>query len=142
MDGEPTELMRLDKIGFGRLDFIKADLEGMESAMLIGAQHTIEKHRPTMYLEVDHVAGEETIRAMLDLKYECWWHFPPLYNANNFSGDKENMFSQNGAEVVSINMVCFPAEKNAVVANMRKILSPTDEGLEYNNRKMREAAVV
>ena len=39
--------------GLGRLDFIKADVEGWELRMLIGGARTIGRYRPTLMIELD-----------------------------------------------------------------------------------------
>ncbi|MET9696476.1 FkbM family methyltransferase [Streptomyces sp. NPDC006529] len=36
-----------------RVDFIKADVEGAEEAVLSGARHTLERHRPALLLEIE-----------------------------------------------------------------------------------------
>lgn len=39
--------------GFGRLDLIKADVEGWEMRALKGGEDTLARFRPTLYLEID-----------------------------------------------------------------------------------------
>lgn len=39
-------------LGLGRIDLVKADIEGGELAMLRGARHTLETLRPTLYLDL------------------------------------------------------------------------------------------
>ncbi|MER5730132.1 FkbM family methyltransferase [Streptomyces sp. NPDC002138] len=40
-------------MGLDRVDFIKADVEGAEEAVLSGARHTLERHRPALLLEIE-----------------------------------------------------------------------------------------
>ncbi|MDJ0380166.1 FkbM family methyltransferase [Streptomyces sp. G-G2] len=40
-------------LGLERVDFIKADVEGAEAAVLSGARRTLERHRPTLLLEIE-----------------------------------------------------------------------------------------
>ena len=39
--------------GFARVDFIKADIEGYEAALIAGAGATLERFRPVLLLELD-----------------------------------------------------------------------------------------
>ncbi|MDC9722674.1 MAG: FkbM family methyltransferase [Urechidicola sp.] len=54
----PIKLKSLDDVwetnylNLGRIDFIKMDIEGHEDFCLKGAQQTINKHRPTIFMEV------------------------------------------------------------------------------------------
>lgn len=40
-------------MGLGRVDFIKADVEGAEAAVLSGARRTLLRHRPALLLEIE-----------------------------------------------------------------------------------------
>jgi FkbM family methyltransferase len=55
---QTVKLTTLDRFSatarLDRLDFIKADIEGWELHMLRGGLETIARHRPAIYLEVDH----------------------------------------------------------------------------------------
>jgi len=50
---DSIEIRRLDDAGLDKVDFIKADVEGMEISLLKGAQALIEKSRPVIYLELN-----------------------------------------------------------------------------------------
>ena len=53
--GAGTPLRRLDTLlGGRRVDFVKADVEGAELALVEGALETIRRHRPTLALTVYH----------------------------------------------------------------------------------------
>lgn len=43
----------VEALGIERLDFLKADIEGAELAMLRGAWETLQQYLPTLYLEID-----------------------------------------------------------------------------------------
>jgi len=51
-DGQ-VNINPLDCYSFSKVDFIKIDCEGMELGVLKGAQHTITKFHPTMYIEIN-----------------------------------------------------------------------------------------
>ncbi len=123
-DGEAVELMTLDRFEFNNLGFVKADLEGMEFAMLQGAEKTIAKHRPILYVETNGLRSAETRQWLLDAKYDLYWHCPPMFNKDNFFGDAENIFENEcHSQIASTNMLCFPSEHKAVVPQMRTVKS-------------------
>lgn len=136
-EGEPCEQMRLDRFEYQRLDFIKADIEGMEADMLLGAEHSIAKHRPVMYMEADGAQKDEAIRILFDWKYDCFWHFPRMFNPDNIAGDAENMFAVDGKDLVSVNILCFPAEINTV-CDLNRVRSPDEVGLTTSNEQLRQ----
>lgn len=43
----------LDSHELTDVGFIKIDVEGLEAAVLLGAQHTLEAYHPTMLVEID-----------------------------------------------------------------------------------------
>jgi FkbM family methyltransferase len=57
-----VEVVPLDelcaRLGLQRVDFVKADVEGAEFAVLQGGEATLARHRPTLLLEIEqrHVA--------------------------------------------------------------------------------------
>ncbi|MEP7300927.1 MAG: FkbM family methyltransferase [Caldimonas sp.] len=44
----------IESLGGGKIDFIKIDVEGFEGHVLRGASRTLEAHRPTVCLELNH----------------------------------------------------------------------------------------
>ena len=60
---------------------------------------------------------------VLDLRGRLveFYAVPPLYDAENFRGEQNNIFPG----VVSINMLCIPKERNTVVQGLREI-DPTN----------------
>jgi len=96
----------------------------MEIDVLRGATQTIAQLRPLIYIENDREdKSAEMIDALLKLNYELYWHAPPLFNPDNFAADAENVFSG----IVSINMLCFPAESKPNAQGFRRITSPADK---------------
>jgi len=101
--GHKIEARRLDDIfDYPRLKLLKVDVEGMEEAVLRGAEETIAKHRPILYVENDR---QEKSKALIELlfgyDYSLWWHLPPLFNEHNVNGVAENDY----ANIVSVNML-------------------------------------
>ena len=85
---------------------IKIDVEGFEENVLKGAENTIKKYKPTMYIEDDRVEKSLSLRTYIkSLGYSIEEHKPPLYRANNFFGKKINVWNMN---YVSHNIICRP----------------------------------
>ena len=51
-----THLFTLDSLNLRRCDFVKLDVEGCELEALLGAQQTIERFRPVLWVEVNEGA--------------------------------------------------------------------------------------
>jgi FkbM family methyltransferase len=108
----------VDRLGLAACHLIKIDVEGFEAQVLRGAAQTIARHRPVLYVENDRVAGQqELISLIAGMGYRLYWHTPPLFRADNFNGVAENIFGP----VVSLNMLCLPAERKTVVSDLELI---------------------
>ena len=64
---------RIDDMGFSDVRFIKIDVEGNEDAVIRGAQETIERDHPVLFVELEERMTNinETISMMADLGYEA-----------------------------------------------------------------------
>jgi len=114
---------------FQSLDFIKIDVEGMEDKVLTGAKDLIGKFRPIMYIENDKIEKSKgLIRLVKSMDYIPYWHYPPLYNSNNYFGVKENIYPN----IVSINMICIPTENTMTI---KGVTEATDEDYHILNDK-------
>ncbi|MFQ5734349.1 MAG: FkbM family methyltransferase [Planctomycetaceae bacterium] len=103
-EGEPVAVTTIDNFHLPRCDFIKIDVEGMEEQVLRGAEQTIRRFKPILYLECDRVEKEASLIRCLDaFGYQMFWHLPPLFNPANFNDNPENVFG----DIVSRNMLCF-----------------------------------
>lgn len=87
--------------------FLKIDVEGMELEVLRGAAGMIGQCKPMLYVENDWPdKSKALIEFINDLGYKAYWHLAPLYHEKNVRGVEENLWPG----VVSINMLCIPAE--------------------------------
>ena len=121
--GEPARVATIDALDLPDCRLLKADVEGMEADVLRGAKQTIARCRPVLYVENDRdEESRDLIELIMDMRYDLYWHIPPLFNPDNFAGDAEDIFP----EIVSVNMVCFPAEAAANASGMRRIESASD----------------
>ena len=101
-----------------RISLIKADVEGYELKLLIGAASLIKRDRPYLYLENDNLENSsELISYLWGIEYDVWWHNVPLFNPENKANTKQNIFGN----ISSLNIICAPREKGLVVTGSNKI---------------------
>jgi FkbM family methyltransferase len=104
---EMVPLLKIDDLQLTACHFIKADVEGMEERVLMGAAQTIRRFRPLLYVEDDRPDRSSDLRSCLfELGYELYVHRPELYNPANFAGHRENVFGR----IVSINLFAHHVE--------------------------------
>ena len=111
--GERVPVQTIDALRLERLDLLKADVEGMELAVLKGARQTIERCHPLLYVENDREEkSAELLTLIKTLGYSVFSHNPRLYNPNNFFGETNNPFGN----IISINLF---AVHSSVAANIQ-----------------------
>jgi len=127
--GERVPMLTIDSLDLGDCQFIKLDVEGMETEALRGAEATIGRFRPILYVENDRQArSAELISVLFQYGYRLYWHLPPIYTANNFRSDTENIFG----DKVSVNMICIPAEiAQSSLTNLREVTNPSDSVIQW-----------
>ncbi|MBL8702113.1 MAG: FkbM family methyltransferase [Alphaproteobacteria bacterium] len=118
-DGGPewVSCQRLDDVfaDATRLRLIKIDVEGMEGAVLAGAQSVIRRLRPLIYLEVNRPeTGDSLLDRIRALGYRSYWHGIAGFNPGNFARNAENPFGALG----DVNVLCVPSEDAFVPANL------------------------
>jgi FkbM family methyltransferase len=102
-------LVTLDSLDL-RPRFIKIDVEGMEPDVLRGAESTIRKCRPILYVENDRDETRDALFAVLrEYGYRAWRHEPLLFNPDNHDKNADNVF---GA-IASENLLCVHRDDRA-----------------------------
>jgi FkbM family methyltransferase len=116
--GEKVALVTIDSLKLPACHFLKADVEGMELAVLRGARATIEKFRPLLYVESDRPdKSTPLVRHIRELGYKLYWHRPPLFNPGNYFENQINAFGS----VVSLNMLCIHASVKASISGLQEV---------------------
>ncbi len=111
--GLTVPIETIDALDLPRCRLIKADVEGMEGAVLAGATDTIARCRPFLYVENDRRDHSPAlIRQIHALGYRAWWHLPVYFNPQNFRGATEDLFPGMGA----FNLFCAPRDLSITVA--------------------------
>lgn len=94
-DAATVDVQPLDNLNFSGIDFIKADIEGMELDLLGGGIRTICQYKPVIFLEANslQVAGQ-----VLDwahgVGYVIFGHVSRAFNPDNFNRSTSNMFGE------------------------------------------------
>lgn len=109
--GRKVPIVTLDDYrDVAHFDLIKIDVEGMELEVLRGGEQLIREQRPLLYVENDRPEKSEALVAALQrLEYNCFWHRPLLFNANNYRHNPDNIFGS----ASFVNMLCLPRERPA-----------------------------
>lgn len=112
-----------------KVSVIKADVEGFELNVINGAQATIARNRPVLYLENDNIERSPALIARLwDLGYDVWWHAVPLFRSDNRASTPHNIFGN----TVSLNIMCLPIEMHEpdiMILLGRKVSDPSEHPL-------------
>ncbi len=122
-DGESVDVLELDNLNIERCKLIKIDVEGMERKVIEGAQGTIRRSRPVLFVETTTVNHREVVEILRDFRYESWWHIASYYNRENFSNNSENIFSDIHPET---NLLCFPKESAVSIDGLEKVQGMDD----------------
>lgn len=104
--GEKADLVAIDSLDLTSCRLIKIDVEGMEVDVLGGAQRTVEKCQPLLFIENNTLdKSSQVIESILRLGYRAFWYIKPYFHENNFFGNTENVFAQFHPEA---NLLCVP----------------------------------
>lgn len=94
--GHPVLMVALDELLHGRdVQFLKVDVEGMESEVLEGTIQTLRRCRPLVYLEVlDGHRAAMSAEQLAGLDYRLYWVETSAFNPANFNGVPENIWAK------------------------------------------------
>jgi len=121
--GDPVKVIALDDLSLPKCRLIKIDVEGGEAAVLLGAQQTIARCRPVLFVENNSVGNAANLNAMiLGQNYACYWFFCPYFNPDNHFHHSSNLFESNAPEA---NLICVPKEQ-AVHISLEPLLHADD----------------
>jgi FkbM family methyltransferase len=104
--GETVPLVTLDSLELSRCSVIKVDVESMETPVLRGARHLIERCQPILYVENNDQEGSKRIASVLaKLNYLAYWSIRPHYDPNNYYCNTINIWP---TSVWAANLICVP----------------------------------
>lgn len=124
-EGRKVPVVTVDSLNLPACHFIKADVEGMEEAALRGAEETIRRFLPILYVENDRKEkSEDLVRFIHSLGYRMFHHCPPLFSPENFKGNSENIFPN----IVSKNLLCVHESSPSNIRGLAEVDVPEGEG--------------
>lgn len=117
--GSPVKTIMIDDLKLSVPKLIKIDVEGEEYNVLQGARSTIERSLPYLYVEcIEENQIKPIVSFFKEINYDFKFHQPPMFNENNFFGNKTNELNKyTGGEVVSGNFFAFSKEKGFDFSN-------------------------
>lgn len=119
--GTAVPVIPIDSLNLPACHFLKADVEGMEESVLRGAEQTIQKFRPILYVENDRKEKSEALLAYLfSQNYRLFEHTPRLFNPQNHKGNAENVFGN----IVSKNLLCVHKDQPANISGLPEVAPP------------------
>jgi FkbM family methyltransferase len=122
--GEEVPVVTIDGFNMQRCQFIKIDVEGMETEVLRGAARTIERLKPILYVENDKQEKSDTLIRQIDsMGYNMYWHRPFYFSPNNFLGNSQNAFPN----IASFNMLCVHKSIPQDLNNFERVAVPADQ---------------
>lgn len=117
--GEPVSVLTIDSLRLPRLDLLKADVEGMEQAVLEGARATIERCQPLLYVENDREEKSAGLLACLQaMGYVAYAHAPPLYSPANYFGELNNPFGN----IISMNILAIHQSVPTNIQGLKRLV--------------------
>lgn len=83
----------LDNFAFERVDLLKVDVEGMELEVLKGAEATIERCRPVIFLEVNTLHSTAPVLDWANARgYRIFGLLSRAFNPENYRGESANIY--------------------------------------------------
>lgn len=103
--GEAIPVSPVDALEVNKCKVIKISVEGMEIDVLRGAESTIRRLMPYIYVD-NHISEKspEVLRYLMDFGYRCYWNIVPMYNPQNFYDNAANVFGN----TVTVGVLAVP----------------------------------
>lgn len=116
--GEPVRIVTIDSLNLPSVRLIKLDVEGMELNALMGAEQTLRRCRPILYVEADRRELRPALLGFIKAHgYRLWRHDPPYFNPDNWRGETCNVVEG----YVSRNVLAIPAELSCSVPTLTEL---------------------
>ena len=118
-------LIPIDALNLSRVDFIQLDIEGMEGEALKGAEQTIRRCQPLLYIETSYVAHNRALHEQItSMGYNAVWHLAPMVNPSNYRGNTEDLWPG----TVSISWLCAPTGVDLGALGLPPVTDPEHHG--------------
>lgn len=121
LGADVVSMVTIDSLGLSQVDLIKADVEGFERAVVSGARETIKKYRPVIYVEHNDLADWSVPELFEELQYDCYWYFTTLWDARNYNGVLDDIWSVSGLRICSFDMLALPQGGRWRLSGLQKV---------------------
>jgi hypothetical protein len=116
--GMEVNMLPLDALGLNQCRLIKIDVEGMEKEVIAGACDLINRCRPLIYAENNHLEkAQGLIDIIKGLGYSVYEHMAAGWNPGNFRGTTHNLIHGTYHES---NILCVPSTAD-ISLDLRKL---------------------
>jgi FkbM family methyltransferase len=128
--GTSFPIVALDALPFleGRcLALMKVDVEGFEREVLLGAQSTLERCAPVLYLENQcRSTSPPLLDLLFELGYACFWDPAPYYSPDNFFRHLPDDAGSVSTPGISLNMLCLQDQRRDQWVILADVLAQLD----------------
>jgi FkbM family methyltransferase len=91
---EEVEIITIDSLNLKKVDFIKIDVEGMELDVVSGAEKTIKKNRPFIFIECNSIHSAQPFMEWSKKEsYKIYGVLSDAFNPDNFLANPVNDFN-------------------------------------------------
>lgn len=107
---------------------IKIDVEGMEAEVILGANKTIKRCKPVLFVENNGDDSKAIARALDDVGYFAYWVFGPYFNPFNAFKNPKNIWPT--SLIPSVNLIAYPrwayVDCGGALMNLEQFTGPDD----------------
>jgi FkbM family methyltransferase len=118
MSTEQVQVATLDSFNVPQCHLLKMDVDQMLAAVIQGAQQTLERCQPLLYVVCDRALPPSTMTQLKSLNYDLYWHRPALYNPQNAEQNSRNVFGS----ATRHNILGFPRSLSITVNGMERVI--------------------
>lgn len=120
------QFLALDSLELASFDLLKIDVDGKELEVLQSGEMQIERFRPILYFENDNRELSAPLLAfcMEKLGYDLYWHKAPIFDEENFFGNRENAWAPKS--IISLMVLGIPSERKLAIENLARISNKND----------------
>ena len=119
-------IIAIDDLELEALDLLKIDVDGTELDVLQSGAMQVERFRPALYFENDVKEASPALLSfvMRDLGYAAYWHPAPIFDEENFFGNRDNHWAPRN--IVSLMVLAVPEERSSAVEGLARIGDPEE----------------
>lgn len=103
-----VRLYRIDDLNLVRCNLIKIDTNGSESIVLAGAEQTIKRCQPVLFIQTPNLSMQKIIDQLTRWSYGIITQEISFFQPNNYYKAKENVFAMDAQQAMSRLIIATP----------------------------------